>query len=107
MKDTGHIIIDTSDEPWWNFKAELHLERNGPKCEWIVSAWITSDKSKYYGAKFTSYRKAWKAYENALNEIERRYNWKAHFDNEAWRAAHPNAGPDADAEALLAGLEDL
>lgn len=69
----NHIVVETSDCPELDFKAELHLERNEAKCEWIVCAWAQSDKAKYYGAKFTSYRKAWKAYENAFDELRRRY----------------------------------
>lgn len=105
--NSKEIIIETTNDAYWDFTAELRLKHDGYKCEWIVCAWVTSDKSKYYGAKFTSYRKAWKAYDNAMSELERRYDWKAHFNQAAWDADHPDAGPDADAEALLAGLEDL
>ena len=88
MNNTGHIIIDTSDQPWWNLKAELHLVRNGPKCNWVVHAWITSDKAKIYDETFTSYSKAWKAYTHALNEIEAIYNWKAQWNEKAQDAWH-------------------
>ena len=71
-----HMVVETTDYPEIDFKAELHLERDGAKCNWIVCAWARSDKSKYYGETFTSYRKAWKAYDNAYNELQCRYGWK-------------------------------
>lgn len=69
----NHVVVETNDLPELDFRAELHLERNGPNCEWIVCAWAQSDKMKYYGETFTSYRKAWKAFENAYDELQRRY----------------------------------
>lgn len=75
-KTVNHIAVEINDCPVLDFKAELHLERDGAKCNWFVCAWVLSDKSKYYGEEFTSYRKAWKAYDNAYAELQRRYGWK-------------------------------
>lgn len=111
MNNTRNVIVETFDKPFWDFKSELRLEHDGTNCNWIVRAWPKADETKTYEEKFTSYRKAWKAFGNAMTELERRFNWGAHFDQAAWdkcRAIKPEQlTVDADAEALLAGLEDL
>ena len=85
---TRDIIIDTTDEPWLNFRSELHLKHDkGYKCEWIVRAWAREDKAKSYEKTFTSYRKAWKAYDRAIYELERRYDWKFLVDMDVFNKA--------------------
>lgn len=75
------IVVETINEPYWNYVAQLRLKiYRGRRCEWIVAAWAREDKAKCYAETFTSYSKAWKAYDNADRELESRYDWKARFD---------------------------
>ena len=81
MKD---IVVETTDEPYWNFVSELRLKHDGRKCEWVVTARAREDKAIYYAETFASYRKAWKAYDGADRELESRYDWKSRFDQAAY-----------------------
>lgn len=78
------IVVETIDEPYYNFVAELRLKLGRRRCEWIVWAQAREDKAKYYAETFASYSKARKAYESADVELESRYDWKSRFDQIAY-----------------------